>query len=220
MAAVTAAVVAAGATAYAANRQSAAARDARDSQGRAMDQQTAMDRERLDFSREQYNDWRTRWDPIMDDLTGLAYEQREPDYTAIQADVNAAFDTSQAANRRQMQRFGLQPSDGQVHDSEMRYGLGRAMASVNARNQARTSMADQQFQRLSALYSIGQGQGAAAANMINAAYAGASGTFGQHAGMYGNQSINHQNQANQLWGDAAGFAGYGMQTWANGRGGG
>lgn len=220
MAAVTVAAVGVAASAYSASRQRSAARDAAGNQRDAMDQQTALDRERLDFSRQQYDDWRGRFDPIMDDLTMEAYADTTPDYDAIVGDVGAAFDTSQDINRRQQQRYGLQPSDGAVAEGELRYGLGRAAAMAGAKNQARSANKDQRFGRLASLYGLGTGQGAQASNMVSAAYAGASGTAGQHAGIYGGQAAQHQAGANQAWGDAAGWAGWGFGQYMGGRNGG
>ncbi len=204
-------------SAYSANRQRSAARDARNAQQGAMDQQVALGREQLDFGRQQYQDWQNRFNPIMDSLTSLAYEDRGPDYAAITADVGAAFDTSQAINRRQMQRFGLNPSDGAVQNSEVQYGLGRAQAMVDGRNRARTAHQDQQFNRLSSLYSMGSGQGAQASSMINAAYAGLGGAFGQHANQFGGMAMNYNQGAQQAWGDMAGWAGWGFGQYMNNR---
>lgn len=210
MAAVTVAAVGVAASAYSANRQSRAAKDANRNQRDAMDQQAAMDRERLDFSREQYEDWRSMFHPVLEDLRTEAYADTTPDYDAIVGDVGAAFDTSQDINRRQQQRFGLAPDSGAVQEGELRYGLGRAAAMAGAKNQARAANKDARFQRLASFYGMGTGQGAGAMNMVNAAYAGASGTMGQHAGIFGNQAMNYQAGANQAWGDAAGWAGWGF----------
>jgi hypothetical protein len=220
MAAVTVAALGVAASAYSANRQSRAAREAADNQEEAMDGQLGLDRERLNFSRQQYDDWRQRFDPIMDDLTAEAYADSTPDYDAIVGDVGAAFDTSQGINRRQQQRYGLQPSDGAVAEGELRYGLGRATAMAGAKNNARTANKDMRFNRLASLYSLGSGQGAAASSLVSAAYAGASGNMGNQAGMFGNQQAQAQQGANQAWGDAAGWAGWGFGQYMGGRNGG
>lgn len=220
MAAVTVAAVGVAASAYSANRQSSAAKDANRNQRNAMDQQTAMDRERLDFSREQYQDWRNMFQPVLEDLRTEAYADTTPDYDAIVSDVGAAFDTSQDINRRQQQRFGLAPDAGAVQEGELRYGLGRAAAMAGAKNQARAANKDARFSRLASFYGLGSGQGMQASNLVNAAYAGASGTMGQHAGIFGQQAFNHQQGANQAWGDAAGWAGWGFGQYMGGRGGG
>lgn len=207
-------------SAYSANRQRQAGREASRNQQQAMDRQAELDAERLGFAREQYDDWRDMFRPVAEDLRTLAYEDRGPDYGAIAGDVGASFDTSQAMNRRQMERFGLQPGDGAVQDQELRYGIGRATAMTDAMNRARTAHKDQQFNRLAAFYGLGSGQGQAASSLINAAYAGASGNQGAAAGMYGNQAMYHQGQASQAIGDMAGWAGWGFGQYMRGQGGG
>lgn len=188
------------------NRQ---ARRASNQQADAMDRQAEADRDRLGFAREQYDDWREMFRPVAEDLRTMAYEDRGPDYGAIAGDVGTAFDTSQDINRRQQQRFGFNPEDGAVAEGELRYGLGRASTMVDAMNRARTAHKDQQWNRLSQFYGMGSGQGAQAANLVSAAHAGASGTFGQHAGAFGQQAAGHRAGANAAWGDAAGWAGWG-----------
>lgn len=207
-------------SAYSASRQRSASRSAANQQQQAMDAQTQAARDQLDFAREQYSDWRSMFQPVAEDLRSMVYEKRDPDYAAINADVGAAFDTSQAINRRQQQRFGFTPSDGAVADSELRYGLGRAQAMVNARNQARTANQDQQFNKMMSFYGMGQGQGQAAANLVAAANAGVGNAFGQHAGIYGNQAMNYQQGMNQSMNNMMNWAGYGMQNMGNGGGGG
>lgn len=218
MPAVAVAAVGTAVSAYGASRQRSAARDAANQQQQAMDAQARAAQDQLDFAKGQYNDWRSMFMPVAEDLRSMAYEQRDPDYAAITADVGAAFDTSQAANRRQMQRFGLMPSDGAVADSELRYGLGRAQAMVNARNQARTANQDQQFNRLMSFYGMGQGQGQAAANLVSAANAGVGNAFGQQAGMYGNQAANYQAGMTGSMNNMMNWAGYGAQNWGSGSG--
>ena len=90
MAAVTAAVVVAAGTAYAANRSSASARNAQRSADRNAARQDELDRERLGFSREQYDDWKERFNPVWDRMSALAMEEEKPDYAQITADVGGA----------------------------------------------------------------------------------------------------------------------------------
>lgn len=184
---------------------------------RAMDSQAAAQQDQLEFARQQYGDWRDMFRPVAEDLRSMAYEEREPDYAAIGADVGGAFDTSQAINRRQQQRFGLQPGAGAVEEGELRYGLGRATAMVDGRNRARTANRDSQFNRLSSFYAMGSGQGAQAAQMMSAAHAGVADAFGQRAGAYGAQASQYQAGANAALGDAAGWAGWGFGQYMQNR---
>lgn len=211
------AIVGAAGSLYSANRQGKAGRDAANQQQAALDAQMQAQQAQLDFAKEQYNDWRSMFRPVAEDLKSMAYEKHDPDYAAITADVGAAFDTSQDINRRQQQRYGFAPSDGAVAQGELSYGLGRAQAMVNARNQARTANQDQQYNRMMAFYSLGSGGGQAAASMVNAANQGIANAFGQQAGMYGNQSMNYRNAASGSMGDAIGAAGYAYGQYMNNR---
>lgn len=217
MAAVTLAAVGVGASLYQGSRQRGAARDAQNSQDRAMDAQAQAARDQLGFAREQYDDWRTMFRPVAEDLRTMAYESREPDYAAIDADVGAAFDTSQGINRRQQQRFGLQPGDGAVQEGELRYGLGRATAMVDGRNRARVANKDAQFNRLSAFYGMGSGQGANAQQLVAAAHAGVGSAAGNAANAFGNRAMGYNASANSSFGDAAGWAGWGFGQYMQGQ---
>lgn len=223
MAAVTAAVVVAAGTAYAANRSASSARNAQRSADRNAARQDELDRERLDFSRDQYNDWRERFDPVWNQMSAMASEEQKPDYAAISADVGGAFDTSREIQARNMQRMGIRPTDGAVAAADTAYGVGRASSLVDARNRGRMNAEEQHFNRIAQLANIANGGQANASNLVNAAYAGASGGAGQRAGQqYGMQQF-YQNQANQQWADAASSLGYGVQMYggkASGGGGG
>lgn len=219
MAAVTAAVVVAAGTAYAANRSASSARNAQRGADRAAATQAEIDRERLDFSREQYDDWQERFNPVWDQLSSMAMQEQTPDYAAISADVGGAFDTSREINTRNMQRMGVKPTDGAQSAADTAYGIGRATSLVDTRNRARTMARDQHFDRVAQLANIANGGQANATNLMNAAYAGASGGAGQRAGMYNQNAMYYNNQANQQWGDVAGAIGYGVNMYGQGRGG-
>ena len=213
MAAVTAAVVVAAGTAYAANRSSAAASRAQRSADRNAARQDELDRERLDFNREQYDDWRERFDPVWNQMSAMASEEQKPDYAAISADVGGAFDTSREIQARNMQRMGIRPTDGAVAAADTAYGVGRASSLVDARNRGRMNAEEQHFNRIAQLANIANGGQANASNLVNAAYAGASGGAGQRAGQQYGMSQYYGNMANQQWADAASAFGYGVQQY-------
>lgn len=215
MAAVTSAVVVAAGTAYAANRASSSASRAQRSADRNAANQAAIDQERLDFSRQQYDDWQQRFDPVWNQLSSMAMDEQKPDYGAISADVGGAFDTSRDINTRNLQRMGVRPTDGAQSAADTAYGIGRATALVDTRNRARTMARDQHFDRVAQLANIANGGQANASNLMNAAYAGASGGAGQRAAQYGQNAMYYNNQANQGWNDLAGAIGYGVNAWGN-----
>lgn len=215
MAAVTTAAVGIGLSAYSAKRGRSAQKKSQRSQDEAMAAQREMSERQMGFAHDQYEQWQDMFQPVLGDLKTMAYESTEPDYAAIGADVGAAFDSSQQINRRQQQRFGFAPSDGAVQDGEVQYGLGRAQAMVDARNRARVSNQDQQYNRLAGFYQMGSGMGQQAAGMVQAAYAGAGGMYGQQAGVHGQQANQYGQQVQGSMQDAAGWAGWGMDQWQN-----
>lgn len=216
MAAVTAAVVVAAGTAYAANRSASSARNAQRSADRQAADQAAIDQERLDFSRQQYDDWQGRFNPVWNQLSTMAMTEQRPDYGAISADVGGAFDMSRDIQMRNMQRVGIKPTDGAQQAQDTAYGLGRASSLVGERNRARMGAREQHFNRIAQLANIANGGQANASNLVNAAYAGASGGAGQRAGNYFGQAQYYGNMANQQYADAAQGFGYGIQQWGGG----
>lgn len=212
VAAIAAVAVAAG-SAYAANEASGNARDARRSGDAQAANQAQNERDRLDFSRQQYNDWQERFDPVWSQMSALAMQEEKPDYAAISADVGGAFDTSRGIQARNMQRMGVRPTDGAMQAQDTAYGLGRASSLVDARNRGRMSAREQHFNRISQLANIANGGQANASSLVNAAYAGAAGGAGQRAGQMYGQSQYYGNQAAQGYQDAAAGFGYGIQQW-------
>ncbi len=166
---------------------------AMDQQAQIAAEQTALGREQLAFGREQYEDWKQTFQPVLDQLRIEAFENVRPDFDAIAADVGGAFDTSREINTRNRQRMGLRPSDGGFAADERRYALGRARATVGARNQARDNARDQRYNRLLGLGNLAVGQQGNVSNMVSQGYGATQGalrsagaTAGQQAGVYGN----------------------------------
>lgn len=185
---------------YGANRQRRDANRAAQQQADAEAQRLALAREGLDWNRQRYGQWENLFLPVLDELRNEAFSDRGPDYSMIAGDVGAAFDASQGMNRRQMERYGVRPTDGAVAASELGYGLGRASATVDARNKARIAHRDQRFNRLGQVYGMGN-------TMMSSALGGVNAGYGALGGVYGDQAAGAGNRA-QLHGQAA-AAGYG-----------
>jgi len=197
--------------AYSANKASNQADKAGNRQQQAMDQQAEVAREQLDFGKQQYQDWKDLYMPALTDLRSMAYEEQRPDFAAISADVDTSFDTSQDVNRRQMERYGVKPTDGAFNASETQYGLGRAMATVNANNQARQQAKDSQWNRLSGFANLSNGAQSTATSTMNQGFGSMMGAYGNQANLYGQQAAQYGQAA------AAGaqMAGRGLSGIAN-----
>ena len=206
MAAVTTAVVAAGAAAYSANRQAAAGRDAARASQRGADAATAEQRRQFDMARQDQMPWLQAGQEALGmqqrflagDFSGF---ERSPDYAYALQEGFKGLDRGAAA-------AGGLWSGGADAD---RIKLGQGLATQNANNY---------WNRLAGLSNTGQttagNLGSLGANMasnignyqMNAANARAS--------AYQQRGAAQAGFANQL----AGFAGYLGGQWGGGGGGG
>ena len=164
-------------------------------------QELDMQREGLDFSKQQYADWKERYDPIYDDMMSEIDSGITPDYNAIAGDINQSFDSAQGMERREMQRYGIKPGDGAYGHGERDYAINRAAAHSGIRNKARQDSAGIKFQRLSGIHNTLQGVGTSAATGVRTSYNNVGNSMGNMAQSRFTQSANTRNQAGR---DAAG----------------
>lgn len=207
-------------SAYAASQQSKAANKSLKQQQSAQDQQMQFARENLDFQRGRYTEWKDTFMPVFNDLRDETYAARNPDYASISADVNAAYDTSRDINLRNLERYGIKPTDGAVWAADTAYGLGRASETVRRRQQERWGVTAQRLAGLQQLYQMGEGWRSDAAAGMSNAYGSAGNAQGQAADRYGQQADSYGRaagaSASQAWQGAAGLA----ASYYGGRGGG
>lgn len=188
-----AAITAAGG-AYAANKASNASSKASKAQKSALDQESQVAEDQLDFGKQQYNDWKNLYYPLGQQLVAESQQTITPDYAGIHGDVQNAFQSEQQQNQRQMQRYGVNPADGNMQQANREYGMGAATAEVGARQQARAQAKDQQFNRMAQVYGLGSGQQQAANSTVNAGYSNSESAYGNAAAMYG-QNAHSYNQS-------------------------
>lgn len=218
MAAVTAAVAATASTAYsiyAGERAANRAGDARNAQLEAQNRAIEMQQQYLDWSMGQYDQWRSEFSPILDQLKMEAAAGRTPDYASIAADTQAAFASARNQGERRNQRYGVRASDGQAFANERMMSIGEATAEVSARASERRSLEDDRFRRLGTVYGIGAGLQSSAMGMVGGAYGGASNAYSNLAGMHGGQAGFHNNQANQYGQIAAQSGASAFGQWAD-----
>lgn len=218
MGAITSTVIAAAGVGNSIIQGSRARRDARNAQQQEADfrrQQMDLGREQLAEGNRRYGQWESLFMPGFEALRDQAMAQQRPDYEAIDADVGMAFDTSQAMNRRQMDRYGVRPTDGAAAASEREYGLGRALGVVGGRQNARRAAAQDQWSRLAGFANSGNMLYGGSNSMIQAAYGGINSALGGAAGSAMGQAANAQNAAGGWMRDAAGWAGFGVDQWNN-----
>jgi hypothetical protein len=195
-------------SAYQGNRARSQARDQMSAGERAQQEQVAAMREMQGEARQRYDEWRSTFMPAVEQMGQLAMREARPDYEQIDADVGMSFDMAQGQNRRQLERFGVNPADGASQASERDYSVGRALATVNGRNQARNVAQDQQWQRLAGFAGLGEGMRSSADSMMSAAYGGIASAFGGQAGQNFGMAQQSQARSDAAWADAASGAGY------------
>jgi len=110
----------------------------------------------------------------------------------ISADINLAFDKSQAAEGRALTGMGVNPNSGRFASQQRQSSIARAVAEAGARNQTRTAVEDQNYARRAQAVNIGLGlpseataMAATASGMHNSAtnaLGGMSGSYGQALG--------------------------------------
>jgi hypothetical protein len=74
--------------------------------------QTKLGQDQLQWSKDRYNEWDSQFQPILSDIKAEAYKNMQPDYASVGADVNNAFNAQQGAAQRNMERYGVKPTDG------------------------------------------------------------------------------------------------------------
>lgn len=191
--------VTAASSAYGAHRAGGAADRAADRQQEQFDQQQQSEQERLDFFKQQYSDWQDMFNPVLLQLRTMAFEERDPDYESIAADVSSSFDVARGTERRTMARYGLSPADGQFGAGERQYGLSKATAHVDTRNNARMATRNDRFNRMSSFYGLGNGQQAGALQGINNSYGALASGAGGRASSYGNDARYFAGQSADNW---------------------
>lgn len=181
---------------------------------KANQQQMAMLQQNMDFARGEYDSWKGRFDPVYGQLQEMADDDRV-DYSGVVGDATAAYDSAIGQQRREAQRYGLNPADG---DPGARAGLGKAASVVDAMNRQRMDNKDKRWDRYSGLASLAGSGMSAATGMVSGAMNTMAGAFGQQgqqqqarADASGAASSNAFGAAGQIiggvdWGSAMGKA--------------
>lgn len=175
--------------------------------------QLEVQKEQLAFGKSQWDDYRSKFDPAYEDARDLAYEERRPDMAVIAADVGSAMDAGQGAERRQMARYGLNPSDGAWGQSEREYGMTRGAAIAGAANMQRRGERDARFQRIASLTGMLNPIANMAANSIGSGYAGMSSAYGGAADTAAYNAANHRANESASYAELGNSIGRGVSAW-------
>lgn len=98
------------------------------------------------LNRAQWNDWRNRFSPYVDELASVAQDSSAPSTAAANASsaVGLAYDSSQQGLEQQRQGFGINQTPQQRAAEQRRTNVERSASMVSAGNQARISAQDRQ----------------------------------------------------------------------------
>ena len=97
----------------------------------------ALDQERLDWGKEQYSDWKSKFDPMYQSAVDEMDQDLTPNYGAIAGDVKSSFESARGANERNLMRYGIRPTDGSMQAMNRDYGIREAASHVGNRAVAR-----------------------------------------------------------------------------------
>lgn len=157
-----------------------------DAMSGAMGQQTALLQRQVEMAEEQWARFQEVYGPLEDSIVAEAME--EPDYAGAAGrattDVRKAYGTAEESRRREMGRYGLDPSMGRSTSMIDKGKRSEALAEVGARNLARQTEEDKSWAKKIAAASLGRGLPADAAMMMSSAAS----QYGQQAGVYGQQA--------------------------------
>lgn len=205
MAAVTSSVIGAigvGAQAYGAHKAGKAADKAATAQSTMDKERIALGREQLEWARGVYDQWRSEFDPMLQELKAEAMRDTTPDYAAITADTRTAFSSARDDNRIALERYGIDPSDGAFGANERRFGIGQALAEVGTRQTARRDARGERIRNLAAVYGIGAGLQSSAMGNVSGGFNQIQGAMAGASANYGNNAANHSNNAAAGWSGA------------------
>jgi hypothetical protein len=201
------ALIGAGISLFGGNRARKEARRAQAEQAEMQRRQLALGQQQLDDGRARYADWERRFNPIYDEASRLAFEERGPNYSAITADVNDAFGAAESQNNRRLSRYGISPGDGAADASARGFGLSRATALVDAANKERMNIGEQRFGRIGALSSMIAPIAASGDNMMSGGYGMMGGALGGAADSAGSRAASASASAGAAFGAAGQFLG-------------
>lgn len=183
---------------------------------RLMEQQLALQREQLDFSKKRYEENQAMYGGLKQGLVDAANDGVDADLQGVtdraSADVAQSFDKAQGEAARGLSRYGINPNSGRAIALKTGLGLGKAATEANAINKSRREesryAADTTWNRRFAVTNLGVNEMNGNANAISSAYDGISRTYGAGADRaYG--------AAGDAMGTAGQFAGIGLSRAAD-----
>lgn len=180
-----------------------AAGDAADAQNDAAGLQAEIARQQLAFAREQWDYYKQHYQPLEQEILGIAREAGSPEEQEAAAgravaDVRQQYGISRDSYRRGLERYGLNPADPTYASMMLDTNLGEAAASAGAANMARDNERNSGYTKMIQALSLGKGLPTdASANMARAG-ASAGGAAATYGGIYRQDLANTYNMTSAL----------------------
>lgn len=165
-------------------------------------QQLALGQQSMDWNKQNYNNWSSAFMPMLSQIKAQALTNMQPNYQGVIGDVGANFDAQQGANTRNMQRYGINPTDGAMSAANTAYGLGRATAQVGGMQAERNRVGQQRLANMEGVWNLGTPMMNAAQSGVNSATAGMMGALGGQQGMANQNAMLSGQAAGSLYGSA------------------
>lgn len=169
--------------------------DSDDRQADAMDAQTRIARDQQKMAREQWDYYKTNYQPLEQDIIADARESGTPEAQEAAAGqavagVRQQYGISRDTARRGLERYGVNPSDPTYQSMLLDSNLDEAATSAASANVARENESNLGYTKMIQALSLGKGLPTEASANLSRAGAG----YGNVANGYG--AINRQNMAN------------------------
>lgn len=157
-----------------------------------------INRDTLNFRKEQYNDYKNQYGGIIDMVVSDAEKGVQADLGRVTseagADTATAFSNAKQALDNQNNRMGINPNSGRAESSERQFALNQAVATAgnvtNARNKERQFAEDATWNRRYGVYQQGN-------SLINGAANNVGNSMSSLADSYSTSATNQSNMANQ-----------------------
>lgn len=165
---------------------------------KAQKEANRINRDTLNFRKEQYNDYKNQYGGIIDMVVSEAEEGVDADLGRVTSEANAdtatAFANARQALDNQNQRMGINPNSGRAESNERQFSLNQAVATAgnvtNARNKERQFADDATWNRRYGVYQQGN-------SLINGAANNVGNSMSNLADSYSTSATNQSNMANQ-----------------------
>lgn len=172
-------------------------------QQRALDAQTEIAMQQLEMAREQWDYYKTNYQPIEQDIISLARESGSPEEQEAAAgravaDVRQQYGISRDMYRRGLERYGLNPADPTYASMMLDSNLGEAAAAAGAANLARENESNSSYTKMIQALSLGKGLPTDASANLARASAGYGNAAAGYGGIYRQDLANTYNLTSAL----------------------